>query len=124
MGRVTYLEQNEPVRLDPVRLDDLFLKLGQRAAENAVCSALDELATLLKQIERVGLNEKLPPSREAILELGKVADQLGMPLLARISKDVSTCIALNDPAARSATLARLLRIGKRSLSEIWDIHDH
>ena len=46
-----------------------------------------------------------------------------MLVLARVAEDVIETIDARDLPAVSATLARLLRIGERSLTAIWDLQD-
>lgn len=123
MEQVTLLRQKETVRFDPDRLDELFLQLGQHAAEDVVYRALEELAARLTHIERFYRRGATAQMRKCARSLGAIADQLGMQMLARVARDVSDCAEGNDPVAQAATLARLLRIGEVSLTEIWDIHD-
>ena len=40
--------------------------------------------------------------------------------LAGVAVDVGRCADHRDQSALSATLARLMRVGRRSLTEIWD----
>jgi hypothetical protein len=46
-----------------------------------------------------------------------------MHTLSRVADDVTKCIDAGDQVAIAATLARLLRIGERSLTAIWDMQD-
>lgn len=109
------------MRLNPDRLDELFLQLGQHAAEDVVYRALEELAARLTHIERFYRRGAKTEMRKCAGSLGAIADQLGMQMLARVARDVSACAQGGDAVAQAATLARLLRIGKVSLSEIWDV---
>ena len=120
---MTLLRQDEPVRLDCGRLDDLFTQLGQHAAEDVVCRALEEMAARLTQIEKSYRAGALADMRKNARGLGAIADQLGMPMLAQVARDVTACAEAGDPVAQAATLARLLRIGDRSLTEICDLQD-
>jgi hypothetical protein len=52
-----------------------------------------------------------------------LADKIGMVTLARVAQDVGLCAGRSDAAALAATLARLTRIGDRSLSAVWDLQD-
>ncbi|KRS19829.1 hypothetical protein [Roseovarius indicus] len=120
MEHVTLLRQSETVRLDPDRLDELFLQLGHQAAEDVVCRALEELAARLTHVERFYRQGKMRDMRKCARSLGAIADQLGMEALARVARDVSGCSDAGDAVALAATLARLLRVGEVSLTEIWD----
>lgn len=46
-----------------------------------------------------------------------------MTALARVAGDVTRAIDANDAVATAATLARLLRVGERSLTAVWDLQD-
>lgn len=52
-----------------------------------------------------------------------IADQIGMHMLSRVATDVTMAIDDNNTVAIASTLARLLRIGERSLTAIWDSQD-
>jgi hypothetical protein len=121
LEHVTLLRQRETVRLDPDRLDDLFLKLGQHAAEDVVCRALEELAARLTHVEASYRENRIEELRQNVRGLGAIADQLGMPMLMRVTRHVLACLDRDDPVAQAATLARLLRVGETSLTEIWAI---
>ena len=46
-----------------------------------------------------------------------------MTTLARVARDVLRPAPSHDAAALGATLARLVRIGERSLMAVWDLQD-
>ena len=121
--QVTLLTQDEVVRLDPDRLEDLYDQLGERGAENVVCRALEELAARLSHTERCYRERRTGDMRKSARGLIAIAEQIGMWMLARVACDVTQCIDAGDPVALGAVLARLLRIGERSLSEVWELQD-
>jgi hypothetical protein len=121
--QVTLLKQDETVRLDADRLEALYLQLGESNAEDVVCRALEELAARLSHSERCHREGRLEDMRKSTRSLIAIADQIGMQLLARVASDVTGCIDAGDRNALAATFARLLRIGERSLCEIWDLQD-
>ncbi len=118
---VTLLRQSERVRLDPDRLDELYLQLGHQQAEEVVCRALEELAARLTHVERFYRQGKTREMRKCARSLGAIADQVGMEALARVARDVSGCTDAGDAVALAAVLARLLRVGEMSLTEIWEV---
>ncbi|MEM8773925.1 MAG: hypothetical protein AAGF53_02765 [Pseudomonadota bacterium] len=124
MEQVTLLEQSETVRLDSVRLEQLYVQLGESGAEDVVCRALEELAVRLSHTERFYREERFADLRKSARSLIAISDQIGMAALARVARDVTHCIDENDSVALSATLARLLRIGDTSLHEVWDLQDY
>ncbi|GAW34361.1 hypothetical protein RA2_01409 [Roseovarius sp. A-2] len=116
----TVLQQHECVRLDADRLEALYLELGETNAEDVVCRALEELAARLGQAERFYRDGRLGEMRKSSRSLIAIADQIGMALLARVAGDVTGSIDAGDHNALAATFARLLRIGERSLCDIWE----
>ena len=52
--------------------------------------------------------------------LSRLAWQVGLTSLAGVAVDVAACAERRDGIGLSATLAWLMRIGNRSLTEIWD----
>ncbi|WP_420541514.1 hypothetical protein [Pseudooceanicola atlanticus] len=123
MEHVRVLSQDEPVRLDPDRLQELYKQLGEAGAEDVVCRAMEELAVRLSHTERLFRQHKLVEMRKAARSLTGIADQIGMNDLSRVAGDVTRCIDARDAVALAATLSRLLRIGERSLTAIWDMQD-
>lgn len=121
--QVTTLKQEEAVCLNAARLEELYAQLGESGAENVVCRALEELAGRLSNTERCHREGRLDEMRKSARSLVAVSDQIGMQLLSRVAADVTQCADTRDAVALAATLSRLLRIGERSLSEVWDMQD-
>lgn len=117
------LKQEEAVRLDAGQLEKLYEELGEAGAEDVVCRALEELAVRLAQTERAWRAAQLGTMRKSARSLVAIAEQIGMNTLARVAGDVTVCADSGDHIALAATVTRLVRIGERSLSEIWDLQD-
>ncbi|MCQ0092174.1 hypothetical protein [Roseovarius sp. M141] len=117
------LKQNEVVRLNSNRLEELYSQLGEAGAENIVCRALEELAVRLSHTERYYSDGRLAEMRKSARSMVAIADQIGMHMLSRVAADVAACAGGSDLVATAATLSRLLRIGERSLSEVRDLQD-
>ncbi|MGR3805928.1 hypothetical protein [Marinibacterium profundimaris] len=120
---VVELTPDETVRLDPSRLGDLYLQLGEAGAEDVVCRAIEELAVRLSHCERLWRRDDLDGLRKCARSLIAIAEQVGMNSLARVAGDVTQAIDACDGVATSATLTRLIRIGARSLTAVWDLQD-
>ncbi len=120
---VITLKQNEGVQVNPDRLEELYRQLGEAGAEDVVCRALEELAARLSHTERCFRELRYNDMRKSARSLVAIAEQIGMSLLAQVALDVTLCIDAGDRIALSATMARLLRIGERSLTEIWELQD-
>ena len=123
VAEVLDLVQSESVRLDPDRLHGLYLQLGESGAEDVVCRAIEELAVRLSHCERLWREQRRGDLRKSARSLIAIADQIGMTTLARVARDVTEAIDTGDPAAMGATLFRLMRIGERSLTAVWDLQD-
>jgi hypothetical protein len=121
--QVTLLKQDEAVGLNAARLEELYVQLGEVGAENVVCRALEELAARLSHTERCYREGRSMDLRKSARSLVAISDQIGMQMLSRVAGDVTICADSGDSVALAATLSRLLRIGERSLSEIWDMQD-
>lgn len=113
----------ETVRLDPDRLGGLYRQLGEAGAEDVICRAIEELALRLTQCERLWRRHDRAGLRKSARSLIAIADQVGMTALARIAADVTRAVDADDDPAMAATLFRLIRIGERSLTAVWDLQD-
>ncbi|MCB1342365.1 MAG: hypothetical protein KDK24_15115 [Pseudooceanicola sp.] len=123
VAEVLDLVQWESVRLDPDRLHTLYIQLGESGAEDVVCRAIEELAVRLTHCERLWREQSPAGLRKSARSLIAIADQIGMTTLARVARDVTTAIDTGDEIATGATLFRLIRIGERSLTAVWDMQD-
>lgn len=122
-AEVSALRHEEGVRLDPDRLGALYAELGHVAAEQVICRAMEELAVRLADMQRFLAAADHAAMVRSGRMLAKVADQIGMTSLARVAAAVCDCAGRRDPAAVGATMARLVRIGDRSLTAVWDLQD-
>lgn len=122
-AEISALRHEEGVRLDPDRLGALYAELGHVAAEHVVCRAMEELAIRLTDMQRFAAAGDYEALRRSGRMLAKVAEQIGMTSFARVAASVCDCAARRDVAALGATMARLVRIGDRSLTAVWDLQD-
>lgn len=123
MAQPIRLRPEEMVRLEQKQLDTLYASLGEMQAEEVICRAMEELAMRLALMERAYGAGEMEPLAKGARGLVKIADQIGMSLLAKIAGDVAICADRRDGQALGATLARLLRISDRSLMAVWDMAD-
>lgn len=117
------LKHDESVRLDPDRLGGLYRQLGDRATEDVICRAIEELALRLTHCERLWRQQDRAGLRKAVRSLIAIADQIGMTTLARVATDVTAAVDAADEPAIGATLFRLMRIGEKSLTAVWDLQE-
>ena len=123
MGKVTILAQKEAVGVDADKLKALYSQLGDVNAEDIVCRAMEDLAARLAQAERQYRQARMEELRKNARLIVAIADQIGMRLLAQVAGDAVRCIDEGDGIALAAVLARLIRSGERSLTEIWELQD-
>lgn len=123
MEFLTLLRQDERVHVDPDRLAALYAEIGTRASEAIICRAMAELSLRLAAIEatyETGDHVLLAKSARGIVG---IAAEIGLASLASAAQNLASSAISRDHAATSATLARLIRVGDRSLTEIWDLQD-
>jgi hypothetical protein len=121
--QVSVLQVDEAVWVNRDQLAQLYTQLGDANAENVVCRAMEELAIRLAHTEKLYRENKHEDMRKCARSMTAIAEQIGLGTLARVAKEVVSCIDDTDANAIAATFARLLRIGEQSLMEIWDIQD-
>tara|TARA_R110002074_G_scaffold106579_3_gene230288 strand:+ start:2518 stop:2895 length:378 start_codon:yes stop_codon:yes gene_type:complete len=113
----------EQVCVDQERLGALYSQSGEAGAEDIVCRALEELALRMSHCDRLYREQNWPDLRKNTRSLIAIADQIGMQKLSQVAGDVTQCIDAGDANSLAATLSRLLRIGERSLTAVWDMQD-
>ncbi|MEM7520635.1 MAG: hypothetical protein AAF307_06310 [Pseudomonadota bacterium] len=121
--QVLQIKPVETIKVDQDRLGELYAELGEASAEDVVCRAMEELALRLSHCEALFRDGSWATLRKNTRSLIAIADQVGMYALSQVARDVTKCIDCGDTVAVAATLARLLRIGERSLMAVWDIGD-
>lgn len=117
------LVPDEKIRLNSERLATLYRQLGEAGAEDIICRAVEELAVRLAYCEKLWRLNDLQALHKSARSLVAISDQIGMVCLAQVATDVANCSASGDPVATSATLSRLIRIGERSLTAVWELQD-
>ena len=120
MGNLKVLAVQEPVRIDARRLAEIVDELGEAAAQAIICAALEQMATALAATRDAALAGDTAELSERAEQLSRLAWQVGLPSLAGVAVDVMDCAERRDATGLAATLARMMRIGNRSLTEIWD----
>ncbi len=123
VGNVTTLALPEAVRLDQDQLLALYRQLGAANAEDVICRAVEELAVRLTASEQMWRTGEWSQLRKSVRSLIAISDQVGMVKLSQVAVDVIQAIDNNDSVAAAATLTRLLRVGDRSLTAVWDLQD-
>ncbi len=117
---VTVLRFEEPVRFDPDRLERLCRDIGETQVEYEVAAGLERIMIALAQIDCV---DSTLERKKIVAGIADPASKIGMATLARVVRNVHIVMARQDMAAIGATLARLRRVGERSVYAIYDIED-
>lgn len=123
MAQITALAVNEPVRVDARRVDDIVNELGEATAQNVISLALEQLAASLQDVDAAIMGNDLPAMVAHADRLSRLAWQIGLTSLAGVAVDLAICAERRDLGALAAVRARLLRVGNRSLTQIWDSSD-
>lgn len=118
------LEFDETAGIDPERLARLYADLGDREADRVICDAMEDLALSLARIGRAYGVRDLDAIVTLAQGLERVCARIGLVKLERVAQGVRTCAARGDVPGLDATLARLSRVGDRSLSAVWDPQYH
>ena len=121
LTNLAYLKPDETVRLETRVIKELCLELGEPGAQDVVTRAMENLAHRLTDAEQMYQQGDFSGLRKTVRSSVAVAEQIGMQSLAQRSHEVIYCIDAGDPVALAAVLARLMRIGERSLNAAWDL---
>lgn len=120
MGNLAVLALDEAVRLDAGRVGEIVDELGELAAQNVMGVALEQLAHALAMARGAAMAGDMAALVAQADLLSRLAWQMGLVSLAGVAVDVGACADRRDATALGATLARLMRVGNRSLTQIWD----
>lgn len=120
---IAWMRHDEGARVDSHRIAGLFSELGPAGAERLIGAAIEDLAVQLTQLQALAAAGPGPAAQMRAQVMSDLAAQIGLCSLSRVARNVADCAARADPVAFSATLARLVRIGNRSLVAVWDLHD-
>lgn len=123
VDKIVTLEQKETVWLDTDRLNGLYHQLGDKNALDVLCRTVEELAVRLSNCEQFWRQRDWAGLRKCARSLVAIAEQIGMTALARVAGDVAQSVDVGDAVATGATLSRLIRVGEKSLTVIWDQQD-
>ena len=122
MTQVPILQPSEDVSVDQDELARIYIQMDS-AADDMVAQAIEELALRLPHAETLFRQDMAKDLAACAQSIAVIAARLGMTMLARVARDVSTCCASGDAVALAATLSRMIRLGEGSLREIWDLED-
>ncbi|OSQ51051.1 hypothetical protein [Marivita geojedonensis] len=114
--QISVLHPRDTAYFDEDTLNGLSRDLGPSVAENILCRALEDMAARFLRIREDYTEGNMRTLRKSVHAVIPIAEQIGLPILARIGGDVVICIDRDDPVAIAATLCRLLRCGEMAIS--------
>lgn len=120
MTFVCEFRPSERIIIDADRLEELFRDLGDRSAEAKVMETVVIISDLLVEVEagvRAGDLSAIAPRAKKV---SRLSAEIGMTSLARVARDLAIATSRGDAIAYRAVWERLVRIGDRSLSLVWE----
>ncbi len=116
MANIMLLPQTDIVRLNPDRLTELCLQLGDQAAEEAICATMEDLVRYLAKFKKLYGLSGTADLDETINHICDRANHIGLTSLSQVALDVRYCLQQGNGPALAATTARMLRVASRSLT--------
>lgn len=115
------MRHRERVVIDTTRLDELFQQLGPREAESYVMDRVEEISEHLADFEWQYRQGSLATIAREARVVSKLASDIGLTSLARVVRDLGVSATQDDMVAFRAVWQRLVRIGDRSLAQVWEV---
>jgi len=110
--------------MDPERLANLYVEMGEARANSAVSRAMQELSDLLEKLKcDVAFRAEAPELQASSKQIQQIAEPLGLISLASAANNAANAAMTRDIVAICATQARLERVACRTLKMVWDLHD-
>lgn len=123
MDEICELEFREAVTVDPDRLVELCVSMGELQAEGMITTAVEELARGMVDLDAGYSAQNLQVMEQRANVLAKTAQHIGMVTFARVAEDVADCARVGHWLPLAATVMRLRRIADRSLNAVWEMQD-
>jgi hypothetical protein len=113
---ISVLHPRDIAEFDEDTINALSREVGQNVAENILCRALEDMAARLAQIRSDYVDGHRSRLRKSVRALVPIAEQVGLPIVAKVARDVISCIDSDEGVALAATLCRLLRCGETAIA--------
>ena len=107
--------------IDTARLEELFRRLGDHGAETHVIEAVEAISDLLAEVDGFVRRDALSEIAPRAQQVSRLSADIGLTSLARVARDMSIAANRKDVVAFRAVWERLIRIGDRSLSQVWEL---
>jgi len=115
------MRPSERIVIDPTALEALFRRLGDRGAEAFVMETVEAISDILAEVDgliRAGRLLDIVPKAQ---QVSKLSIDIGLTSLARVARDMGIAARAGDMVAYRAVWERLVRIGDRSLAQVWEL---
>ena len=123
MNTVTVLQCNHNPSLDPGPLSEIYKDLGDKAAEETICRALEDLAIRLNRLQDIRAVAGFDELSRQSNRMAAVALGIGLTEVSTAARHVAVCATQKDGVALEATLCRLERGFDLAISQVWDFRD-
>lgn len=120
VGQIAQFKQSERILIDARCMAALFSRLGHRRGEAYVTGKVEAMTDLLARIEGQYRSDRHDTIASEARQVSRMAADIGLTSLARVARDLGIVALRKDKAALGAVWARLVRIGDRSLEQIWE----
>lgn len=121
MTLVVEMRPSERIVIDASALELLFRRLGDQGAERYVMETVEAISDTLADVDGFVRRGQLAPIVPKAQSVSKLSADIGLTSLARVSRDLAIAARRGDPVAYRAVWERLVRIGDRSLAQVWEL---
>lgn len=119
--KLARLATHETVSIDHRRLGDIVAELGISGAHNVIGLAVEQIALALVALRDLAVAGDMESAAQQADRLSRLAWQVGFLSLAAVAMDVMATAERHDHPAFAATVARLGRVGNKSLTDVWEM---
>lgn len=112
---------SERIIIDSARLEEVFHRLGDRGAEAFVMEAVEAISDLLAEVDGFVRTNALSEIVPRAQQVSRISADIGLTSLARVARDMGIAAQRDDIVSYRAVWERLVRIGDRSLAQVWEL---
>lgn len=83
--------------------------------------AVEAISDLLAEVDGFVRRDDLAQIAPRAQQVSRISAQIGLTSLARVARDMGIAASRDDVVAYRAVWERLVRIGDRSLAQVWEL---
>lgn len=121
MAQLLNFRPAERVVIDPACLEGLCRRLGARGAEAFVSERVEEISERLADIDWLQRQNLLAEVPADAARVARLCAEIGLVSLGRAARDLAQVALSGHPATCAAVWERVVRIGDRSLAQVWEL---